>query len=352
MSEPADKAAPPVVGVGLVGYGTSGADLHAPLIGAEPRMRLRAVVSGRPDRVHRDLPSTPVVPTLTRLLDDPVVELVVVATPNATHHQLARTALLAGRHVVVDKPFVLATAEADELIALSGRQDRRLSVFHQRRWDSDYLTVQHCVRAGLLGRVSTCIARYDRFRPAPDDRDRQQPGVLHDLGPHLIDQALQLFGLPATVLADIGAQRPGAVVDDYLHIVLGYGALRVVLHAGSVVRAPGPRFEVHGDAGSYVTHGIDGQIAALLAGRRPGDPGWGQPDEDQHGTLATDAGGLALTGRLAGVPGAYETFYRRMAAAVRGEDSVPVAAEEARDTVRVIECALLSSGEGRAVTLR
>ncbi len=346
-----------VIGVGLVGYGTSGADLHAPLIGAEPRLRLRAVVTSRSDRVHRDLPEVLVVPAATQLLVDPSVELVVIAAPNAVHYELARTALLAGRHVVVDKPFVVTSTQADELIELARRQRRQLSVFHQRRWDSDYLTVKRCIRTGVLGRVTTYIARYDRFSTEPAThrwQEQHQPGagLLYDLGPHLIDQAVHLFGLPETVMADIRAQRARAVVDDYFHLVLGYGQLRVILHAGSVVRAPGPRFEVHGDAGSFVKNGLDGQIAALLAGGRPGDPCWGIEAEDRYGTLTTDAGGLALHGRLASVRGAYESFYRQMAAAIGGEGPVPVPAEEARDTIRVIECALLSSADARVMPLR
>ena len=217
----------------------------------------------------------------TDLLDDPEIELVVVAAPNAAHHELARAALLAGRHVVVDKPFTLTSAQADDLIDVAAREDRRLTVFHQRRWDADYRTVRHCVQAGVLGRLGTYVARYDRFRPTVDARDRPIPGagVLYDLGPHLIDQALHLFGLPDDVLADVTAQRPGSGADDYVHLVLRYGPLRVVLHAGSLVREPGPRFEVHGDAASLVTRGRDGQVAALLAGRRPGDPGWGAADD-------------------------------------------------------------------------
>jgi scyllo-inositol 2-dehydrogenase (NADP+) len=341
------------IGVGLVGYGTSGADLHAPLIAAEPRLRLRAVVSGRPERVHRDLPTTPVVPDLAHVLDDPEVELVVVAAPNDVHHELARAALLADRHVVVDKPFTLSTAQADDLIATAARQDRRLSVFHQRRWDADYRTVRHCVQAGVLGRVTTYIARYDRFRPTVDARDGPRPGagVLYDLGPHLIDQALHLFGLPDDVLADVTAQRAGSDADDYVHLVLRYGPLRVVLHAGSLVHEPGPRFEVHGDAGTLVTRGRDGQIAALLAGRRPGDPGWGAPD-DLEFALSTDVAGLRLAGRLTGLPGAYQTFYRDLAAALRGDGAVPVDAAQARDAIRVIELARRSSEQERAVPVR
>jgi scyllo-inositol 2-dehydrogenase (NADP+) len=343
------------IGVGLIGYGASGSILHAGLIAAEPRLRLRAVVSRRPERVHRDLPDLPVAATPAELLVDPAVELVVVAAPNAVHHKLAAAALRAGRHVVVEKPFVVRAADADDLIALAERHGRLLSVFQNRRWDNDFRTVERCVRVGVLGEVSTYIARWDRYRPQPKvgwlEEDRPGSGVLYDLGVHLIDQALHLFGRPATITADISAQRPGVVVPDYMHVVLGYGALRVILHAGSLLRAPGPRFEVHGDKGSFVKHGIDPQEAALRAGVRPGDPRWGQDPENLHGTLTTDVDGLEVTGRLRTLPGAYETFYREMARAIRGESPVPVDPRDARNTIWLIERALESSRESRTVEL-
>lgn len=342
-----------MIGVGLVGYGMSGSSLHAPLIGAEPGLELRAVVTSNPDRVHRDLPSVRVVPTLDRVLDDASIELVVVAVPNAAHHEVTRAALLADRHVVVDKPFTVSTAEADDLIRTADERDRRLTVFHQRRWDSDHLTVRRCVEKGLLGRVSTYLARYERFLLQPAARwtelDGPGTGVLYDLGSHLIDQVLSLFGSPETVWADLRVQRPGGVAVDYAHLVLGYGPLRAVLHIGSVVRARGPRFEVHGDRGSFVVHGVDGQIPAMLAGRRPGDPGWGEEPEDRYGTVTTELGGLATTARLASVHGAYESFYRGVVEAVRGTGPVPVPAAQARDTVRVIEHAARSGRDGRTV---
>jgi len=340
------------VGVGLVGYGMAGSSLHAPLITAEPRLQLRAVVTSRADRL-RGLPDVAVVPTVDDLLADPDVELVVVGVPNVAHHEVARTALEAGRHVVVDKPFTVTSAEADDLIALARERDVALSVFHQRRWDADQLTIRRCVDEGLVGRVSTFVARFDRFKPGPNTRwteeDGPGAGVLYDLGAHLVDQTLTLFGAPETVWADLGAQRPGGGAVDYVHLVLRYGALRAILHAGSLVRAPGPRFEVHGDRGSFVKDGMDGQIAAMLAGGRPGDPGWGEEPAERHGTLTTDLAGLASTGRLASVPGSYGTYYRQVAAAVRGEGPVPVPAEQARDVVRVIECARASSRDGRVV---
>ena len=343
------------VGVGLVGYGVSASSLHAPLIAAEPRLALRAVVSSDPDRVLSDLPVR-VVPTVAGLLADPAIELVVVAVPNEAHAEVAAEALSAGRHVVVDKPFTVTAAAADELITLARSRDRLVAVFHQRRWDSDYLTVRRCVDDGLLGTVNTYVARYDRYRPVPAAqwRDQARPGagVLYDLGAHLIDQAVHMFGMPDTVTADVRAQRPRSAADDYFHVVFGYGPLQVILHAGSLVPAPRPRFEVHGDAGSYVSGGIDGQIAALLAGRRPGDPGWGVEPPDRYGTLTTVSGTAPESSPIASATGAYESFYRGMADAVRGRGPVPVSAADGRATVWLIERCLESSAAGRTVVAR
>jgi predicted dehydrogenase len=322
-----------VIGVGLIGYGLGGAVFHAPLIQAEPRLRLRAIVTSRAGQVERDHPGVRVVASADELLADPAVELVVVAAPNAVHHELAAAALQAGRHVVVDKPFTLTTADADELIALAESEGRLMSVFQSRRWDGDFLTVRRCLEAGQLGRVSSFISRYDRFRPAPKggwkEEDVPGSGLLWDLGPHLVDQALQLFGLPETVWADLHVQRPGVEAVDYVHLVLGYGRLRVLLHAGMELRDPGPRFEVHGDRGSLLTRGLD--------------------LHEVDATLTTEVAGLELRGRLAGVPGDHGAFYAAMAAAVAGEGPVPVTAAEARDTVMVIEHALASSRQGRVV---
>jgi scyllo-inositol 2-dehydrogenase (NADP+) len=321
------------IGVGLIGYGLGGSVFHAPLIEAEPRLRLHAVVTSRAGQVERDHPGVRVVGSAAELLEDPAVELVVVAAPNAVHHELAAAALAAGRHVVVDKPFTLTTADADDLIALAERQDRLLSVFQSRRWDGDFLTVRRCLEAGLLGRVSSFESRYDRFRPAPKggwkEEDVPGSGLLWDLGPHLIDQALQLFGLPETVWADLHVQRPGVEAVDWVDLVLGYGRLRVLLRAAMEVRDPGPRFEVHGDRGSLLTWGLD------------------RPEVDA--TLTTEVAGLELRGRLAGLPGDHGAYYAAMAAAVAGQGPVPVTAAEARDVIMVIEHALESGRQGRVV---
>jgi scyllo-inositol 2-dehydrogenase (NADP+) len=322
-----------MTGVGLIGYGLGGSAFHAPLIAAEPRLRLEAVVTSRAGQVERDHPGTRVAGGAEELLADPAVELVVVAAPNAVHHELAAAALRAGRHVVVDKPFTLSVADADELIALAEATDRRLSVFHNRRWDGDFLTVRRGVEARVLGEVASFVSRYDRFRPVPKGSWKEEAvagsGLLWDLGPHLIDQAMVLFGPPRTVWADLGVQRPGVEAVDYVHLVLGYGRLRAVLHAAMLVRDPGPRFEVHGDRGSLVTWGLD------------------QPEV--RATLTGEVAGLEQQGRLEGVPTAYGSFYAAMAAAVAGEGPVPVAPTDARATVAVIEHALTSAREGRVV---
>jgi scyllo-inositol 2-dehydrogenase (NADP+) len=320
-----------MIGVGLIGYGLGGSAFHAPLITAEPRLRLEAVVTSRAGQVERDHPGTRVAGSAEELLADPAVELVVVAAPNAVHHTLAAAALRAGRHVVVDKPFALSTAEADDLIALAEDGDRRLSVFHNRRWDGDFLTVRRVLESGALGAVASFVSRYDRFRPAPKGGWKEEAvpgsGILWDLGPHLIDQALVLFGPPRTVWADLGVQRAEVAAVDYVHLVLGYGRLRVILHAGMLVRDPGPRFEVHGDRGSLVTWGLDRQ--------------------EVEATLTTEVGGLEQRGRVAGVPTAHGSFYAAMAAAIAGEGPVPVAPRDARAAIAVIEHAEASAREGR-----
>ena len=322
-----------MTGVGLIGYGLGGSAFHAPLIAAEPRLRLEAVVTSRAGQVERDHPGTRVAGSAEELLADPAVELVVVAAPNAVHYELAAAALRTGRHVVVDKPFTLSAADADELIALAEATDRRLSVFHNRRWDGDFLTVRRGVEAGVLGEVASFVSRYDRFRPVPKGSWKEEAvagsGLLWDLGPHLIDQAMVLFGPPRTVWADLGVQRPGVEAVDYVHLVLGYGRLRAVLHAAMLVRDPGPRFEAHGDRGSLVTWGLD------------------QPEV--RATLTGEVAGLEQQGRLEGVPTAYGSFYAAMAAAVAGEGPVPVVPTDARATVAVIEHALTSAREGRVV---
>ncbi len=337
---------------GLIGYGTAGAVFHAPLIAAASGLRLTAIASRRAEEIARDFPEAKAYENPQSLIDDPDIELVVIATPNETHAALARAALEAGKHVVVDKPFTLDAGEAEALIALADAAGRKLSVFQNRRWDSNFLTVRRLVDDGRLGEIAYYEAHFDRFRPEIKQgwRETEAPGagLLYDLGAHLIDQALVLFGLPQAVTADVTRQRAAARADDYFHVVLDYGRRRAVLHASVLVRDPGPRYLVHGDGGSFVKYGIDSQEAALREGRRPGGEGWGEDDPALFGRF-TDADGTVAT--IDSLPGRYTAYYDGIAASIRDDAPLPVEAREARDVIRIIEAAQISARERRTILL-
>lgn len=341
--------------VGLVGYGMAGSVFHAPLIESTPGLTLNTIVSSQPEKVHKDFPTLTVVPTLEHLLDQPEISLVVIATPNETHYSLAKQSLAAGKHVIVEKPFVLYTSQAEELIKLAQQQQVVLSVFHNCRWNNDFLTIRHLLQQGVLGELFTYEAHYDRYRPLVRDRwrERAEPGagILYDLGSHLIDQALYLFGFPQTVWADVQAQRVNSQADDYFHLVLGYPQLRVILHAGSLVRASGPRFQLHGSAGSFLKSGFDSQAEALLAGKRPGDPGWGEDTVEQYGTITVDVGKITIEGTVKTLPGSYEVFYQGIVEAIISGWPAPVTAQEAADAIKVIEAAWQSQRGHRIIFL-
>jgi scyllo-inositol 2-dehydrogenase (NADP+) len=338
--------------VGLMGYGTGGAIFHAPIIAATPGLRLARIASrsANPEQVGRAYPGVSLDDTPQAMLDDPAITLVVVCTPNASHYALARAALLAGKHVVVDKPFVLSSAEGDELAALAGERGLLLSVYHNRRWDGDFLTLRRAVASGELGPVHTYRAHFDRYAPQVKVRWKEQAqpgsGVLWDLGSHLIDQALQLFGLPRAVTAHLSTQRDGAQVEDAFELVLDYGKCKAVLHAGALVRAPGPRYEAHGSQGSFIKYGVDTQEDALKQGARPGDAGWGHDEPARYATITT-ADGASRT--VETVPGAYEAYYRGVHEAIASGTPAPVSAHDAVAVVRVIECAYRSHLERRTV---
>jgi scyllo-inositol 2-dehydrogenase (NADP+) len=310
----------------LIGRGMAATVFHAPLIRASEALELVAM-AGRDGAAEA--------------MADPSVDIVVIATPNASHAELARTALEAGKHVVVDKPFTLSVAEADALIRLAGERRRMLTVFHNRRWDGDFLTVRRLIGSGRLGEVALFEAHWDRFRPVVQRRWRedaeQGAGLLWDLGPHLIDQALVLFGPPDAVAADVAAQRDEARADDYFDVTLHYGPRRVRLSASTLVAEPRPRFAVHGRGASFVKFGLDPQEAALRDGADPRHPGFGLDPLD--GRLGAEA--------VPTEPGRYLAFYEGVAAAIRDGAAPPVDPADAREGLRLIELARRSAAEGR-----
>jgi len=334
----------PQIAVALVGYGYGGSVFHAPLIRAVPRLRLAVVVTSRREQVAA-IPGARAAATLAEALDDPQIKLVVVVTPSASHFEVARQALRAGKHVVVDKPFALRVAEADELLALAGRHGCLLSVYQNRRWDGDFRTVRRLIEQGSLGAVYHYEAHFDRFRLKAREVWRDQPGpgsgILYDLGSHLIDQALVLFGMPRAVTADVFAQRPGARAIDYFHLVLDYGPMRAILHGAMLVPGRGPHFSVHGDAASFLKYGMDPQEEALAAGRAPaGD------DPANYGVLISANGEKRVIETL---DGDYPCFYEQMADSMEHGAPLPVNPADSRDGLAVIEAALRSASERRTV---
>ncbi|WP_267383091.1 MULTISPECIES: oxidoreductase [unclassified Sphingomonas] len=338
------------IGVGLIGYGFVGKTFHAPLIGAVEGLDLCAVVSGDASKVHADLPDVTIYPETKAMLADPAIELVVIATPNETHAPLAKAALAAGKHVVLDKPFALDLTEARAVTQLAVDANRLLCVFHNRRWDSDYLTVSAAVEAGTIGDVVHFESHIDRFRPDVRDRWRERAGpgagIWFDLGPHLIDQALQLFGLPDRVLASLAAQRSGAQIDDWAHVILSYGRRRVILHASMLVAGGTHRFVVQGTRGTLVKHAADPQESQLLAGMTPGTVGWG---EDPDPLVVHD--GVGASREQPSLRGDQRQFYVAMAAALAGSGPPPVSMLEALAVMAVLDAAKRSSDDGKAIEL-
>ena len=341
------------VRVGLIGYGFSGATFQAPLIRTVKGMRLAMVNSSKPELVRRDYPGMQVVAEPQALIESPEVDLVVVASTNTTHYPLARQALLAGKHVVVEKPFTVTVEEAAELVDLAERNKLVLSVFHNRRWDNDFLTLRRTLESGLLGEVLTFESHFDRYRPAVRQRWREQDlpgsGMLYDLGSHLIDQALALFGNPDSVQCDMGIQREHGMADDYVHLVLRYGARRVILHSSMMAHRPGPRFLVHGELGTFTKFGLDPQESQLLQGMDPASAGWGVEDPARHGTLGFTKGGLTFSGTVESVPGAYQAYYEGIVGAVTQGKPAPVTGRDGLAVIRVIQLALRSAQEQRVV---
>lgn len=336
-----------MIGVGLIGYGLGGRAFHAPYVDVAPGMVLRAIVSRDPAKVHADRPTTRVVSDVDALLAEPGIDLVIVSSPDALHADHAIAALNAGKHVLIDKPFATSLADARRIIAADTR-GQVLTVFHNRRWDSDFLTLRRLVEEEALGEIVQFESHFDRWKPVPGDtwKDTREGGSWLDLGPHLVDQALVLFGRPDGVLADIATLRAGGRTADYFHVVLRYPGYRVILHSNKLVADNRLRFVVHGTAGSWIKHGVDPQEAATLAGRSPGAVDWGL---DANLSVLTQ--GDLTTRTVTNSRGDYRMFWNALAAAIRGEGANPVPATEALAVMEVLDAGLRSSAEHREIDL-
>ncbi|MEM6159405.1 oxidoreductase [Erwinia sp. P6884] len=339
---------------GLIGYGFASKTFHAPLIAGTAGLELAAVSSSDAAKVQADWPSLQVVSDPQALLDDPSIQLIVIPTPNDTHFPLAKAALNAGKHVVVDKPFTVTLSQAHELDALAKQKGLLLSVFHNRRWDSDFLTLKALLKEGTLGEVRYFESHFDRFRPEVRNRWREQKGagsgIWYDLGPHLVDQALQLFGSPVAINVDLAELRTGAQTTDYFHAVLTYPQRRVVLHGSMLVAAESARYQVHGTRGSYVKYGLDPQEDNLKSGARPPQEDWGYDMRD--GVLTLADGDMMAEETLLTIPGNYPAYYAAIRDAISGDGANPVSAEEAIQVMELIELGLQSAAKRQTLSLK
>ena len=351
------------IGVGVIGFGLATKVFHAPFVSAVPGLRLRAIVQRTGDEAARAYPEATIYRSVEAMLNDATVGLVVVATPNGTHFAMAKQALEAGRHVVIDKPFAPTSAQAAELIELAHGKGLIVAPFHNRRWDGDFVTLKKILAEGRLGRVVTVESHFDRFRPLPREntwKEMSDPanGLLMDLGPHLIDQAVALYGVPETVYASVRTDRDGGQIEDAFDICLGYPRLRYWCRSSMLACDNAPRFLVHGTQGSFRKYGLDPQEPALVAGAkvpRMDEGEWLAEPEEMFGTLTIAPvpaePGTLMASKVRTELGDYRQYYANVRDAVLGVGKLVVPPEEGFTVIRLLELARVSSNEGRTVTV-
>jgi predicted dehydrogenase len=347
-----------VLKTGIIGFGNGGNTFHAPIIATTEGLRITRIRARRESEVDlakQRYPDAVITANADDIINDPEIDLVVIATPNDSHHSLAKQALLANKNVVVDKPFTITTADADDLIKIAKQQNKILSVHHNRRYDSDFKTIEKLLKANVLGRLVEFESHYDRFRNflKPDawrEKDEPGAGILYDLGSHLIDQPLVLFGFPQAITADIRVQREGTKVTDNFELILHYPGLKVTLKAGMLVSQPLPRYILLGDKGSFIKYGLDVQEVALKAGLTPYTKSdWGIEPESVWGNLVTEINGVHFSGKVQSEAGDYRGYYANVYNAIVDNTPLDVTAEHARNIIRVIELAVQSNDEKRTI---
>ncbi|MHB1393658.1 MAG: Gfo/Idh/MocA family oxidoreductase [Clostridia bacterium] len=336
------------INVALIGFGLSGRVFHAPIIASMPEFNLSKIYTTNPESIKTIkglYPKTSIVSDVGEIMKDESIHLVVVASPNTSHFTTVKEAIISEKHIVVEKPFTVSSKDADNLIALSKKYGRTLSVYHNRRWDSDFLTVKKVVESKLLGNLVECEMHFDRFRNCVKEnawREECAPGsgVLYDLGSHLVDQAMVLFGLPDSITADIRTQRPEGKVDDSFEIVMDYKGLKVTLKAGVLVRGELPKYVLLGDMGSYIKYGMDVQAADLAGGIIPNvKRGWGKEPEELYGTINTTINGLNIVGKVESEIGDYREYYINIYRSIRKKETAAVSPVDARNVIRLLELA-------------
>ena len=347
---------PEKIRVGLASFGMSGLVFHAPLISANPHFQLKKVLERSKSLSKEQYPDVEIVRNYEALLDDGNIDLVVVNTPDHLHFDMTKEALEKGKHVIVEKPFTLKSDEAQKLIEISKKENRLLSVFQNRRWDGDFLTVRKVVESEMLGRLVEFESHYDRYRNFVQENTWKEEedlgtGILYNLGSHMIDQALVLFGMPQSVTAHLDITRTGGRVIDNFDLRMEYEGLKVLIRSGYLVREAGPRYSLHGNLGSFVKYGIDPQEDMLKAGFMPYGDDWGKENEEDWGFVNTENNGLHIEGSIETLAGDYPAYYNNIAEAIKDGKPLAVPAEEAMNVIKIIELAMQSHEEKRTIEL-
>jgi scyllo-inositol 2-dehydrogenase (NADP+) len=345
----------PVLNVGIVGFGLSGQVFHAPFFDVNPDFNLHTIVTTG-TLAGEKYPSAIIISSCDELLANPEIDLVIVCSPNALHFQHASAALKAGKHVIVEKPFTVNSMEAQNLIDISRKSGKYVFPFHNRRWDSDFLTIKHLIAQGLLGKVVDYESRFDRYTPSIKRagwkyQQKEGGGTLFDLGIHLIDQAVNLFGAPEGVFCQLFNQREGSITDDSFDLKLIFPDLDVTLKASVFVKEPGPRFQVHGTSGSFVKYGLDSQEGQLKQNIKPGTKGFGIEPTSQRGILNTGLLGKEFRGKYKTFPGDYMEFFNNVYSVITKGTEMVIKPEDALLNIRIIEAACRSDVEKRIILL-
>jgi len=336
----------------LASYGMSGQIFHAPFLLADNHFKLTTVLERSKNLSENKIPDVQIVRDFTYLLNDPEIELIVVNTPNQLHFSMSRMALEAGKHVVVEKPFTVSVSEAEELIKLAKNKKLVLAVFHSKRFETDFQTLKRIIHEGKLGNIKLFESNFFRWKPEIGNKLwKVKPGpgsgILYDLGSHLIDQALLLFGKPKSIFADLGVFRKGALVNDYFELIFDYGSKKTVLKSFLLSAIDGPRFSVYGDKAAYIKYGVDIQENILAKGIIPGTNEWDSVNENQEGRIHSPEEKIAFET----VKSDYQEFYRNIYQVIREGAELLIKPEEACDVIRMIELAILSHEQKRVIEL-
>jgi len=344
-----------IINTALCSFGMSGRVFHAPFLSIYPGFTFYAVWERSKNLTQEKYPDVKTFRTYEEMLADDAVDLIIVNTPSFTHYEYAKQAMLAGKNVIVEKPFTATAAQAQELIELSGRQNKLLSVFQNRRYDSDYKTVKKVITDGLLGEIVEAEIHYDRYNPVLSPKmHKETPGPavggMYDLGSHLIDQTLLIFGMPQSVFTDIFSMRPNSLVDDYFEILLYYPSLRVRIKSTYFAREP-QGYIIHGRKGSFIKSRADVQETALQNGQSPDSKDWGIEPETERGLLHTERDGEIIKEYVPTLQGNYIEYYEGIYNALTNDEPSPVTAQEGLNIIQIIEAAYQSNKEKRVIKI-